>query len=197
MITFILLVLVIIGLITFNIYNKGLLNKEHLDELNNLYDEIFSRDEKIKNYEETITLKKNMLEEESAEITNLNNQLREVKEKLSSTIKESNSKIDSLNIQLETKDNLLLKENKKTQKLEKQVTSLEKKFERQVTITEKKQVEIDKLTQKNLTSDRTIDFLKKHMRAPSMDELKAYTYEHREVLKRMKKQGKEGKDVKE
>lgn len=197
MIIFILLILVIIGLIAFNVYNRGLLNKEHLDELNNLYDEIFSRDEKIKNYEETITLKKTKIEKESEEILNLNNEMKDLKEKLSSTIKENNSKIDSLNIQLETKDNLLVKENKKTQKLEKQVMSLEKKLERQVTITEKKQAEIDELVQKEIVADRTIDFLKKHMRAPSMDELKAYTYEHREVLKRMKKQGKESNNGKE
>jgi len=162
MIIFILLILVIIGLIAFNVYNRGLLNKEHLDELNNLYDEIFSRDEKIKNYEETITLKKTKLEKESEEILNLNNEMKDLKEKLSLTIKENNSKIDSLNIQLETKDNLLVKENKKTQKLEKQVISLEKKLERQVTITEKKQTEIDELIQKGIIADRTIDFKKTH-----------------------------------
>lgn len=183
MIIFILLILVIIGLITFYIYKTGLLNKEHLKELNNLYDEIYSRDTKIKQHEKTITLKKKKLQDESEEIANLNNEIKDLKEELSSTIKEKNKIIDSLNIQLETKDKLLIKESLKLKEKESKriasagtISSKQKKIEN----LEKKINDLKELHKQELEKkDITIEFYKSKLPEPTLKELKDYKYKRK------------------
>ena len=82
----IIIILIIIGMIAFYIWKKGLMHKEHWDEVQDLLNEIHARDSKITDYEETIKAKKTKLEEESEEIAILNKTIKELKEKYSSTV---------------------------------------------------------------------------------------------------------------
>lgn len=208
MIIFILLIVVIIGLITFYVWKTGILKKEHLKDVEHLLDEISARDDKVREYEKTIINKKTKLEEESNEIFNLTNENKELKEKLSSTIKEFNSKFDDITLQLETKNNLLIKESKKTIDLENKLIEKEHQRRANASTVGAKQAKINKLEGKIKSlkqqlnesdmlvgsvlkdldiANKKMQFYKSKLPEPTLEELKAYDYQFKEVEKRKKK----------
>ena len=186
MIIFILLILAIIGLIAFYIYKTEILTKEHLDEVQDYLNEIAARDEKIRKYKETITEKKTKLQEENEEIGNLNKEIENLKNKLSLTIKENKSRIDDLTLQLETKDKLLIKENKKNAELVRKIKEKEDLRRKSAGSAGGLKTEINKLKKELEKAKYTIDFYKKHRKTPTEEEIKAYDYQFKAVEKRQK-----------
>lgn len=192
-----LLITVNAAIIIYAIYRYKVLDKNHKKELDDLLDEIYSRDTKIQEHEKTIVSKKSKLAEENEEIANLISELKNLKEKLSSTIKENNSKIDNLTLQLDTKDKLLIKESKKNIELLNKLKEKDNKRIASVGTISSKQKKIDNLEKKIneliekhkqelKKKDRAIEFLKTHRRAPSEEEIKAYDFQFKEVEKRIK-----------
>ena len=191
MIIFILLILLIIGLIVFYVYKTGLLKKDHLKEIQDLLEEINARDKTISDHKKTIKSKKNKLEKESEEITNLNQELKELKDKLSSTIIEKNSRIADLEIQLEIKDNLLIKESKKLKEKENNriasVGTISSK-QRKINNLERELIELKENHKQELfIKDKAIRFWKEKCKQPDVEEVKAYDFQQKEVEKRAKK----------
>ena len=135
-------------------------------------------------------------------------EIKELKEKLSSTIRENNSKIDDLTLQLETKDKLLIKENKKVIDLEKQVKEKEGQRKSNASTVGAKQKRINHLEKENgilkkklkdsdllvaetmkdiEIANNKIQFYKSKVPEPTIEEVKAYDYSRKEVEKRIKK----------
>ncbi len=185
------IILIIIGMIAFYIWKTGLMNEEHFNEVQDLLNEIHARDSKIIDYEETIKAKKTKLEEENEEMASLNETIKELKEQYSSAVKEYNSKIDNLSMQLEIKNNLLIKESKKLAVTEEsrrksagavggltaKVNALSKELDQTIKDRNKAVEELQK-------AKYTIDFYKKHRKSPDIEKIKAYDFQFKEVEKR-------------
>ena len=181
MILIIILNIVIILLIACGIHK--VLEDKYLKEIEVLEETDDSKTRIIRKQEKTITSKKKDIEKGKDEVESLKKQLDETKERLSSTIQENNSKIDNLTMQLEIKDQLLIKEQKKNKELnnerisylgtitakEKKISNLENEIQN---IKEKHKEELAK-------KDYTINYLKKNMRAPTLKELKDYQFKRK------------------
>ena len=183
----ILALIFIIGVVVFFYVRMGKLTKINEDlekELDQSSEDLNAKDKTIGDYENTITEKKNKIQEDEEEISKLKTENEEIKQRLSDTIRDTNSTIDSLNIQLETKSNLLIKETKKNQKLEKAIlkrdSELEKTIEKYENVISEKDQELEKANKK-------IHWLSTNQKAPSKEEIIAYDYQQKEVEKRSKK----------
>ena len=197
MIIFIILVIVTVGLIIYGFYKYMVLNKEHQKMIDEHLDDIFEREKSKELLRQKIDRKNIEISKKEETINDLKKVQDNLKNEISSTIKECNLKIDSLMIQLETKDKLLIKESKKVQELENTlkeknnkrianigiITSKQKKInnlENQIKkLKENQKIELDK-------KDDVIKFYKSKIPEPTIEELKAYDYSRREVEKRKK-----------
>lgn len=184
---------------SFYAYVRNYKNHQVEEEIRDL--EIAELNERIKYYKKQINDLTNdkigyddILKIKDSKITDL-------KEKLSNTIREFNSKFDDLSIQLETKDTLLVKESKKVIDLEKKLKEKESKRIASVGTINSKQKKIDNLEKEIIKlkelhktelakKNETIAFLKTHRRAPSEEEIKAYDYQFKEVEKRIRNEKK-------
>ena len=165
----ILALIFIIGVVVFFYVRMGKLTKINEDlekELDQSSEDLNAKDKTIGDYENTITEKKNKIQEDEEEISKLKTEKEEIKQRLSDTIRDTNSTIDSLNIQLETKSNLLIKETKKNQKLEKAILKRDSELEK---------------------ANKKIYWLSTNQKEPSKEEIIAYDYQQKEVEKRSKK----------
>lgn len=191
----IILNLIALLLLAYLIYK--ILERRNNDEKKDLYDEIHARDMKIKQYEKTIKNKKQNITNDTEQIEVLKNEINDLKETLSSTIKESNNKYTTLKIEYEIKNNLLIKEQMKTIELQNKLK--DKEHQRRQNASAKggkqkrianleKEIEELKEAHKNEleTKENTINFYKSKIDPPSLEEIKAYENGDKEVLKRMK-----------
>lgn len=159
---------------------RKFLEDKYQKKIDDLQDKIDSKENTIDQRDKTIESSQNKNSELEEEIVHLKKSLTEAKEKLSSTIQERNRKVEELTLELQTKSNLLIKEQKKNKELnnerishlgtisakEKKIINLENEMQN---ISEKHKEELAK-------KDYTINFYKKHLRAPTLKELKDYQF---------------------
>lgn len=159
------------------------IEEKHDKEMDQLNDNLDAKDKTITDYENTITEKKNKIQEKDDEISVLNIKLKKCKDELSDTIVKKNNDIDNLNIQIKVKDNLLIKETKKNQKLEKTVQSRDKQLEK-----EKKEYEniIEEKNRELERANKKIIWLSNNQKAPTKEEIIAYDFQYKEVERRNK-----------
>ena len=181
MILRIILTILIILFITYAIYVK--LDEKYQKKIEELENTINSIKNLNKWREDAITKKKRVIKKEQQEKEKLNNQISELKEKLSSTIQEDKTKIEYLETQIQIKDQLLIKEQKKIKEKDKEriahlgtIVAKDKKIEN----LEKKILKEEERHKEELAKrDYTINYLKKHMRAPTLKELKDYQFKRK------------------
>ena len=191
----IILNLIALLLLAYLIYK--VLDRKNNNEKKDLYDEIHARDMKIKQYEKTIKNKKENITEDVNTIETLRNEIERLNKELSTEKKDNKTKYDTLKIEYEIKNNLLIKEQKKTLDLQQQLK--EKEYQRRANATRigAKQRRINNL-EKNIKSleerhkqeidmkERTINYYRNNRKSPTIEEIKAYENGDKEVLKRIK-----------
>ena len=186
----IILNLIALLLLAYLIYK--ILEKRNNIEKKDLYDEIHARDTKIKKYEKVIKEKKLNLNEDTSKIETLLEEISRLKNELSTTIKDNNTKYDTLKIEFEIKNNLLMKEQKKNCELQKKLK--EKEHQRRLNASaiggkQKKMASLEKemelLKEELRIKENTINFYKSRQKEPTIEEIKAYEYSRKEVEKRI------------
>jgi len=199
----IILNLIALLLLAYLIYK--VLDRRNNNEKKDLYDEIHARDMKIKQYEKTIKSKKENITEDVNTIETLRNEIDRLNKELSTEKKDNKVKYDTLKIEYEIKNNLLIKEQQKTIDLTKQLEDKEHQRrqnasaiggkQKKITNLEKKIKSLEERHNQELDmKDRTIEFYKNKVKAPTLEEIKAYENGDKEVLKRMKN-GKSDNDI--
>lgn len=113
------------------------------------------------------------------------------------TIKEQKEELDSKSMMLKTKDNLLKQRDKNIYELTQQINDYKVKVaDLDMKIIDlqndgyEKDAAIKTLKDELEIALKKIAFCKSHSRLPNVEELKAYTYGRKEVLKRMKRSDK-------
>ena len=191
----IILNLIALLLLAYLIYK--VLERRNNDEKKDLYDEIHARDTKIRKYEKVIKEKKLNINEDTSKIETLLQEISRLKNELSTTIKDNNTKYDTLKIEFEIKNNLLMKEQKKNIELQEKIKEKEHQRRQNASAIGGKQKKISQLEteMENLKEihrreieirDRKIEFYKSRQKEPTIEEIKAYEEGKREVLKRIK-----------
>lgn len=121
----------------------------------------------------------------------------DIKKKKNNTINEQKEELDSKSMLLKTKDTLLKKRDKSIYDLTQQLNDYKLKVA-------DKDIELINLKNDNFEKEETIKtlkdklelalkkiaFCKSHSRLPNVEELKAYTYGRKEVIKRIRKSDK-------
>ena len=193
----VILIIMTILLIACGLFVYQIKKEKYEKEIEELENTVQSLKDIKKEYENTITNKKNDIANDNKEIESLNNQMQELKERLSSTIQENNSKIDNLTMQLEIKNQLLIKEQKKYIEASNKIKEKEsqrfagvgtiaakdrkiKKLEEQI------KKERDSHKEELVKKDYTINFYKTHRRKPTEEEIKSYDFQFKEVERRQK-----------
>lgn len=121
----------------------------------------------------------------------------DLRKKKNDKIKEQKEDLDSKSMMLKTKDNLLKQRDKDIYELNQQITDYKVKVaDLDMKIIDlqndgyEKDAEIKTLKDELEIALKKIAFCKSHSRLPNTEELKAYTYGRKEVLKRMKRSDK-------
>lgn len=121
----------------------------------------------------------------------------DLRKKKNDKIKEQKEDLDSKSMMLKTKDNLLKQREKDIYELNQQITDYKVKVaDLDMKIIDlqndgyEKDAEIKTLKDELEIALKKIAFCKSHSRLPNTEELKAYTFSRKEVLKRMKRSDK-------
>lgn len=121
----------------------------------------------------------------------------DLRKKKNDKIKEQKEDLDSKSMMLKTKENLLKQRDKDIYELNQQITDYKVKVaDLDMKIIDlqndgyEKDAEIKTLKDELEIALKKIAFCKSHSRLPNTEELKAYTFSRKEVLKRMKRSDK-------
>lgn len=166
-------------------------DKIQQEELQNLYEEINAREKQIKDLKGIIDKRRNDISNSNEEICLLKTENEKLKIELSNTIKDTKEVINKLDLELATKEKLLIKDNKNKMMLEKSLNSKNRKIELLNKKYDKLTKSYEKLNKELEKANKVISFYRDNKAAPSLEKVKAYIYNRKAVLKKIKDEEKE------